>query len=155
MYKSFIYVVLIALGVISTAAIEFSENCDSRALKAELKVKLEPNFKYDSSTISRFVYQNKKQVKEIEIPLYIADKYQFSFNTDGLPKDVKIEIYDKKVGEEKRKRVYLLEQKDAQHVYTFELKRMKKAYINYTISATDEEDLRGCAVFLLGYKMKH
>lgn len=154
MKKKFYYILIFAAGLLFTAAKQLPEEFDSKALKAELKEKLKPGFKYDSSNTSRFIYTNKVSVKEIEVPLYIGEKYRFLFNTAGLPKDVKVEIYNKPFGHKKRKRVYLLEKKEKEHIYMFEPLKSKKLYINYTISAVEEEDVRGCLVMLVGFKSK-
>ena len=69
------------IAFISTAAIQIVELCDATALKKELKSELKPDFKYDSSKTSRFTYKTKIQTKEIEVPLFMGEKYRFLFNT--------------------------------------------------------------------------
>ena len=154
MKSKLFYIVFFALAFVFIAAKQIPEEVDSRALKAELKLKLKPNFKYDSSKSSRFTYKSKELVKEIEVPLYMGEKYRFLFNTAGLPADVKIEIYNKPLGHKKRKLLYQLESKTDEHIYMFEPEKSKKMYITYTVSAVEEEGLRGCLVFLIGYKSK-
>jgi hypothetical protein len=154
MKKNLIYIALVAIVFTTTAAFQVSEECDSRALKGELKKELKPDYKYDSSKTSRFTYKNKKQLKEIEVPVYMGEKYRFLFNTAGLPKDIKIEVYNKPVGHKKRKLLYTLEKKEGKHIYSFNPDKSRKMYVNYTIPAVEETELRGCIIFLLGYKMK-
>jgi len=127
--------------------------CDATALKGDLKPLLKPEFKYDSSKTTRFSYSSKKQIKEIEVPLFMGEKYRFLFNTAGLPKDIKVEIYSKAHDNSKRKLLYALEQEEGKTTYTFEPTKSRKMYINYTIPESTEEELRGCMVFLLGYKL--
>ena len=152
--QKFTYIILIALTVVLTAATQIPEECDSRALKAELKLKLKPDFKYDSSKTSRFTYKSKEQVKEIEVPLYMGEKYRFLFNTAGLKKAVKVEIYSKPLGHKKRKLLYKIEPKDGEHIYMFEPEKSRKMYVTYTTAAVEEKELRGCLVFLVGYRAK-
>ena len=152
MKKKLFYIVFFTLAFVFTAAKQIPQEFDSRALKSELKLKLKPNFKYDSSKTSRFTYKNKELIKEIEVPLYMGEKYRFLFNTAGLPKEVKIEIYNKPQEHKKRKLLYQLEKTSYEHIYMFEPKKKKKMYITYTVSAVEEEELRGCLVFLVGYK---
>jgi len=135
-------------------AFQVAEECDSRALKLELKKLLKPDFKYDSSKTSRFTYKNKKQLKEIEIPLYMGEKYRFLFNTAGLSKNIKIEVFSKKIGHKKRKLLYELKPEEGKHIYSFEPSKSRKMYLDYTIPAVEEKELRGCVIFLVGYKVK-
>lgn len=155
MKKKLIYIVLTVFAFTFIAATQIPEEFDSRALKAELKLKLKPDFKYDSSKTSRFTYKSKELTKEIEVPLYMGEKYRFLFNTAGLPKDVKVEIYSKPLGHKKRKRLYQIEKQEGQHIYMFDPEKSRKMYVTYTTSVVeDEEGLRGCLVFLVGYKSK-
>lgn len=157
MKKKITYISFVLLAFFSIAATQTPEECDSRALKSELKPKLKPEFKYDSSKTSRFNYKNKKQVKEIEIPLFMGEKYRFLFNTAGLPKDIEIGIYNKPTGHKKRKLLYELKEKEGEHIYVFEPSKSKKMYLTYTIPAvelTNNEELRGCMVLLIGFKTK-
>ena len=153
MRKPLHYILLFVITVISTGAIQIMEDCDATALKQELKQELKPDFKYDSSKTTRFTYKNKEQTKEIEIPLYMGEKYRFAFNTAGLPKNIKIGVYSKPTGHRKRVLLYEVKQKDGQHLYSFDPDKSKKMYITYTIPAIEEEELRGCVTFLVGYKV--
>jgi hypothetical protein len=156
--KKHAYSILFLLaGIISTATIQITEECDATALKKELKRELRPEYKYDSSKISRFTYKDKTQVKEIEVPLFMGEKYRFLFNTAGFSQNVKVEIYNKKIGHKKRKLLYEIEPIDGKHIYIFEPKKSRKMYINYTIPKAEvvdgEEPMKGCAIFLLGYRL--
>ena len=151
--------IILIIGIFSTAAIQISEECDATALKKELKRELRPDYKYDSSKTSRFTYKNKTQLKEIEVPLFAGEKYRFLFNTSGLPQDIKVEIYNKPKDHKKRKLLYSLEQKEGIYIYAYEPSKSRKMYINYTIpvsassAATAEDAMRGCMIFVLGYKL--
>lgn len=141
------------VALISTAAIQITEECDATALKAELKRELRPDYRYDSSKSSRFTYKTKIQVKEIELPLFIGEKYRFLFNTTGLPQNIKVEIYSKPITNKKRKLLYSLDYKEDQHIYAFEPEKSRKMYINYTIPESTEVELNGCMIFVLGYRL--
>jgi hypothetical protein len=143
----------LVVAFVSTAAIQITQEYDITALKKELKKELKPEYKYDSSKTSRFTYKAKTQIKEIEVPLFMGEKYRFLFNTAGLPQKVKVEIYNKKIGHKRRKLLYEIEQKEGQHIYTFEPKKSRKMYINYTVPETSEEELKGCMIFILGYRL--
>lgn len=142
---------LIALSF-TLVSFQTNNSCDAAKLKADLKPKLKPEFKYDSSKTSQFTYGSKKQGREIEIPMFIGEKYMFLFNTKGLPKDILIEIYSEKIGHKKRKLLYTLDHEDGKNIYSFKPVKSKKMYVNYTIPSTEEKDLRGCMVFILGYQ---
>ncbi len=143
----------IVIFFVSTAAVEIVEECDVTTFKKELKSKLKPYFKYDSAKTSRFLYKTKTQKKEIEVPLFMGEKYRFLFNTKCLPLDIKVEIYNKPVGHKKRKLLYSLNKKEGQNIYAFEPEKSRKMYINYTIPKTEEENLRGTMIFILGYRI--
>lgn len=129
--------------------------CIPSELKAELKELLKPEFKYDSSEITRITYKKEAYQTGIEIPLFMGEKYRFLFNTKGLPKDIDIFIYDKKPTSKNKVALFSLKdvKKDGEHIYSFEPIKSKKMYLVYSIPATEEENLNGCVAFLLGYKL--
>ncbi len=150
--KKIILCILLSL-TITLFSFQVVQECDGMGLKKELKRELRPNYKYDSSKTSRFTYKTKVQAKEIEVPLFMGEKYRFLFNTTGSPENIKIEIYNKKLGHKKRKLLYALDQKEDQHIYVFEPTKSRKMYINYTIPESSEIELKGCIAFVLGYKL--
>ncbi len=85
-----------AFVLLSAFAVKYSTECDSVSLKKEIKPMLKPDYHYDSSKITRVTFKNKKQLKEIEVPLFIGERYKFIFNTKALPQDVNIKVYNKK-----------------------------------------------------------
>jgi hypothetical protein len=145
---NFIYLIIFA-AFISTAAIQVTEEIDVTMLKSELKRELRPDYKYDSSKVSSFTYNNESQVKEIEVPLFMGEKYRFLFNINAA-KGVKVEIYSKPSTSKNRKLLYTLNEQPNQYVYTFEPEKSSKMYINYTIPAGS--GLEGKMIFVLGYK---
>lgn len=154
--KKIIFYSTILLVLLTSTALKLEEvQCVAADLKNELKPLLKPEYKYDSSQITRIVYKKDAFQTGIEVPLFMGEKYRFLFNTAGLPKDVEISIYDKKPGNKNKNALFTLSKvKEAgRHLYSFEPEKSKKMYIVYTIPAAEEEDLKGCLVFLLGYKL--
>lgn len=146
---------LIIVSIFSIAAIQVTEECDATALKLDLKKELKPEYKYDSSKTSRFSYKTKKQVKEIEVPLYMGEKYKFLFNTKGLTRDIGIEIYNKPTGHKKRQLLFKLEPKEDQHIYAFEPTKSRKMYVNYFIPEVEQaSEIRDCMIMVVGYRLK-
>ncbi len=147
---------LITFVVLSAFAVKYSTECDSVALKKEIKPLLKPDYHYDSSKITRITFKNKKQLKEIEIPLFIGERYRFIFNTKALPQDVSIKIYNKKAGAKKRKLLFSNEEylQKGETIYTWEPAKSRKMYLDYEIPATTDTIKRGCAVFMVGYRLK-
>ncbi len=129
-----------------------NQGCDATALKAELKPGLKPGYKYDSSKTSTFEYKSNAHGREIEVPLFMGEEYIFLFNTKGLPEDIKVEIYSEKIGHKKRKLLYNLETKEGKNIYAFKPEKSRKMYVNYTIPGVEDEGLRGCMVFVVGYQ---
>jgi len=143
---------LLILLSFTLVSFQDEQGCDAAALKAELKPGLKPAFKYDSSKTSKFIYSKNAQRRQIEVPLFMGEDYIFLFNTDGLPENIKIEIYSEKIGHKKRKLLYSLEQNESENIYSFKPTKSRKMYVNYTIPGVEEEGLQGCMVFIVGYK---
>jgi len=152
MNKIGIYIALIALLVITAAAKEKTD-CDVRILKSELLKELQPDFKYDSSTINKFILNSKAQVKEVKIFLFSGEKYKLLFNTAAMPSNFEINIYDKPKTDKKRKLLFSVKDSEElnDHIFAFEPKKPQTMYINYILPKSDES-VYGCSVFLLGYK---
>ena len=155
MKKIGFYIALITVFIISSAQIEDTNSCDVRALKNELKSELKPDFKYDSSNTNRFVLESKKQGTEVHVPLFSSEKYKLLFNTAGLPSDFEIQIYDKKIGSKNRKLLFSVigNESVGKHIFSFEPEQPKSMYIDYILPASEEKDITGCIVFLMGYKV--
>lgn len=132
------------------------DGCTSVAIKNKTKDALKPEFDYDASKTTYLVFMPKKQFKELEVPLYIGEKYRFVFNTEALPQDIDIEIYDKKY--EVKDRKLLFSSRDKQAVdkqYVFEPgKSMRKIYIDYLVPPATGDVSKGCVIMTVGYKTK-
>ena len=126
--------------------------CDSKALKEKAKDMLAP-YKYDSSELTRIMYKKKESMKEVEVPLFIGEKYRFCFNLEALPKGVEIQIYNK--DKDARNRKLLFSEKNVgpekKEVF-FEISKSRHVYVDYVIPPTETGSYSGCAVFAIGYK---
>lgn len=152
--RLFISLFGIALLTSAVTLAQADLSCDAKKLKGEIKGELKPDYKYDSSKITRIVYKDKEQLKEVEVPLFIGEKYRFVFNTKSLPKQVEINVYNKKAGMKKRKLLYSSsKEKDTDNIFVWEPEKSRKMYINYKVPPGSAADQRGCVVFLLGYKL--
>lgn len=153
--KKILFYSTILVLLLTTTALKLEEvKCVASDLKNELTPLLKPEYKYDSSKITRVSYKKEVFQAGLEVPLFMGEKYRFLFNTAGLPKDIEINIYDKKPTSKKKVALFTLSdvREAGKHIYTFEPTKSKKMYVVYTIPATEEKDLKGCVVFLLGYK---
>lgn len=124
--------------------------CDGQILKHEIIKMLKPDFKYDSSEITRVALKGESQKKKIKVPLFMGEEYRFLFNTKGMPDNVKIKITNRR-----DKVIYdnSEELEEGKDVYVFEPRKGRNLTIHYEIPAVEEDNIRGCIVFLLGYKL--
>ena len=155
MKMKFIYLSLLLIGF-SANLIQAQNNCDIRALKNELLKELKPDFKYNSSKTTRFIYKNEVQTIEIAAPLFKDQSFKFLINTAGLSKNIEIKFFDKKQGAKNRKELFTVidTPEDGKNVYIFEPSVSKKVYLNYIIPRTTKEKIIGCLVCVIGYKTK-
>lgn len=126
--------------------------CNAKELKEKAKELLEP-YKYDSSELTRIMYKKKESVKEVEVPLFIGEKYRIAFELEALPKQVEVRIYNK--DKESKNRKLLFSSKDAaadKKEFYFEVAKARHIYVDYIIPPTEEGSYSGCAVFMVGYK---
>ena len=137
----------------STSALQTSFVCPSTDLKNELKPLLKPDFKYDSSKITKISASGDSSSIELEVPLFIGEKYKVIFNTAQLQKDVVISVYNKKAGKGARELLYSNKTEKGVQKTTYEWEPLKSRtmYINYEIPKGTTGE--GCVVFLLGYRI--
>lgn len=153
MKKAF-YISLVGLVfVFGFTTIQTADNCDKKALTASCKKKMEP-FKYDSQKFTKINFTKKVQQLEVEVPIFIGEKYRLVFNTSGLPKGIKINIYTK--DKEAKKRESIFSNKDAKvedKLLVFDAPRARKMYVDYDVPAdSTTQKLTGCMIFMVGYK---
>lgn len=79
--------------------------CNAKELKEKASNSLEP-YKYDSAELTRILYKSKETVKEVEVPLFIGEKYRIVFELEALPKQVEVQIYNKDKDSKNRKLLF-------------------------------------------------
>jgi hypothetical protein len=126
--------------------------CNSKDLKDKAKKQLDP-FNYDNFELTRINFRNKETFKEIEIPLFIGEKYRVVFEMEALPKQVMVEIYNRERENKKRKLLFTSKDIPADKTeFIYEVSKTRRIYINYIIPAGDETAKSGCALYMIGYK---
>jgi hypothetical protein len=136
----------------SVFAFQGDTPCDAKALKEKAKKQLEP-YTYDMSKLTHIAYKAKPWLKEIEIPLFIGEKYRLVFNTESMPKQIVISIYNRDKESKKRKLLFTTKDSPAdKKEFGFDLTMARKAFIDYEIPAGDSTADGGCLIFMMGYK---
>ena len=150
--RNILSICLGAVVVLSSAFQSGDTPCDAKALKDKSRKTLEP-FKYDMAKLTRIMYKDKPSLKEIEIPLFIGEKYKMVINTEALPRPVEVNIYNRDKDSKKRKLLFSSKgAPEAQREFTFEISFAMKAFVDYNIPAGDSAAASGCVVLMLGYK---
>ena len=126
--------------------------CNSKELKEKAKSKLEA-YKYDNSELTKIIYKNKETIKEIEVSLFVGEKYRFIFELEALPKQVEVQIYNKSKDAKNRKLLFSskeigLNKKE----FDFEISKSRHVYVDYVIPPQETGSYSGCAVLMVGYK---
>ncbi len=125
--------------------------CNSKELKEKAKLALEP-YKYDSSELTRILYKAKETVKEVEVPLFIGEKYRMVFELEALPKQVEVQIYNKDKDSKNRKLLFSSKDIGDKKEFQFEVSKVRHVYVDYIVPPTEAGSYSGCAVFMVGYK---
>lgn len=152
--KKIFYTGLVGLIFIyGFTAIQTIDNCDKKALTTSCKKKMEP-FKYDSQKFTKIMYTKKVQQLEIEVPVFIGEKYRLVFNTSSLPKPVVVNVYTKDKESSKREAIYSSKDlKSGENEIVFDVPRVRKLFVDYDVPAdSTNQKLSGCMVFMVGYK---
>lgn len=126
--------------------------CNVKALKEKAENLLDP-YKYDSSELTKIIYKKQESVKEVEVPLFIGEKYKVIFVTEALPKAVEIQIYNK--DKESKNRKLLFSSKDAgsdKKDISFDISMVRHIFIDYVVPPVEIGSYSGCVVFAVGYK---
>ena len=142
------------LLLLITFAFQASAPCDGKTLKESAKREFgEGKYTYDMSKLTRIVYKAKPWLQELEVPMFIAEKYKLVFNTEALPKPIVISIYNREKDSKKRKLLFTTKDSPIdQKKFVFEMSLSRKAFIDYEIPAGDSTAAGGCLVFIMGYK---
>jgi hypothetical protein len=151
--KNTFYISLIGLVFIfGFTTIQTADNCDKKAMTAAAKKTLQP-YKYDSQKYTKIVFTKKAQQLEVEVPIFIGEKYRLVFKTSGLPKNIKINVYTK--DKESKKRESIFSNKDAKEgsELVFDAPRSRKMFVDYDVPAdSSNTKATGCVLFMVGYK---
>lgn len=153
MKKAF-YISLVGMVfILGFTTIQTADNCDKKALTTSCKKKLEP-YKYDSQKFTKINFTKKAQQLEVEVPIFIGEKYRLVFNTSGMPKGIKINVYTS--DKEAKKRDAIFSNKDAkigENEFVFDAPRARKMYVDYDVPAdSTSQKISGCMIFMVGYK---
>ncbi|MCX6296618.1 MAG: hypothetical protein NTX97_11235 [Bacteroidetes bacterium] len=153
MKKSFYISLVGLLFIFGFTTLQTADNCDKKALTASCKKKLEP-FKYDSQKFTKINFTKKAQQLEVEVPIFIGEKYRLVFNTSGLPKGIKINIFTKDKETKKREAIFSnKDAKDTEKELVFDAPRSRKMFVDYDVPAdSTNAKLTGCMIFMVGYK---
>lgn len=125
--------------------------CNAKELKEKAKEMLEP-YKYDSAELTRILYKSKETIKEVEVPLFIGEKYRIVFELESLPKQVEVQIYNKDKESKGRKLLFSSKEMGDKKEFQFEVSKVRQVYVDYVIPPTEAGSYSGCAVFMVGYK---
>jgi len=151
--KRFLTTLLSFILLISTTSFQTGDVlCDVKALKEKAKDAIN-TYKYDSSELTRIIYKKKESVTEVEVPLFIGEKYRFAFVLEALPKTIEVQIYNKDKDSKNRK--LLFSSKDGgidRKEFQWEISKVRHVYVDYVIPPTETGTYSGCAVFMVGYK---
>jgi hypothetical protein len=149
----FLLPALVLFIALTGAAIQTTDTCDTKALKDKAKAALDP-FNYDSGKVTRLFYKKKEQLKEIEIPVFVGERYRFVFNTEGITRDVKVAIYNKDKDAKNRKELFSFDAATNKDVAVWEpTGRSMHYYVDYNIPAvSDSLPPSECMVMMIGYK---
>lgn len=149
--KKFKYILLL-VQVLLLASFQTGDMlCNTKELKEKAKVALDV-YKYDSSELTRIIYKKKETIKEVEVPLFIGEKYRIVFEMEALPKNVEVQIYNKDKDSKNRKLLFSSKDAGDKKEFYFEVSKTRHVYVNYVIPPTEEGSYSGCAVFMVGYK---
>ncbi len=153
--KKILFAGLIASLVVTYGftTIQSMDNCDKKALTEKCKKKLE-DFKYDSQKFSKINFLERDQKLEVEVPVFVGEKYRMVFNTSYLPKNVVISVYTKSKDAKKREAIYSTKDAiDGIKEFVFDAPHVRNMYVDYDIPIdSSNPKLSGCVIFMIGYK---
>ena len=133
--------------------IQSADNCDKKGLSDACKKKLE-EYKYDSQKYSKINFTDRNVQMEVEVPVFIGEKYRLVFNTSSLPKSVVISVYTKDKEAAKRTPIYTTKDAAAGTTeFVFDAPRVRNMFIDYDVPKDDANSkASGCVIFMVGYK---
>lgn len=150
--KKLFYISLVSLVfAYGFTTIQTADNCDKKTITANCKKKLKP-FKYDSQKFTKITFKDKLQLMEVEVPVFIGEKYRLIFNTSALPKSVQVRIFTKDKDSKKREPIYTSEN-ETESIFAFDVPRVRKLFVDYDVPMADSATMNatGCAFLMVGY----
>lgn len=153
LFKIFFICTLFTAPISLNAQTKIVDACDWENVKNAAKKDLKP-YQYYAFKITKITFTSTAQEKEVEVPLFMDADYRFVFNTMGLPQAVKIQIYNKPVGNPERKLIFETTSINDQFVFEPQREDAKnRIYINYSIPASKSGNAdKGCVLFYSGSK---
>jgi hypothetical protein len=126
--------------------------CPSKDVKAKLKKQLSP-YKYDSSNTTRFTFKNKAQKKEVEVPLFLTEKYKMVISVAGMPVRPLVRIYNKDHESKSRELLFSSDDHKDKTEFEYETKKWtRKVFVNIEVPAAADSVGTGCVFFVVGYE---
>lgn len=147
--------ILSLLGIFSFAILgSFGPptECPSKDAKAKVKTMLKP-YKYDSAKTTRFTFKAKSQKKEIEVPLFLTEKYKLLFTVDGMPVRPSVKIYNKDISTKNRELLFNSDDHKDKTEFEYETKKWtRKVFVDIEVPAASDSLGSGCVFFIVGYE---
>ena len=158
MKKITLATLLIFACILGTQAQKTQSYCPKEEVVTKCRKALVP-YNYTNMVVNRIVFKRSNYIKEISIPLYFDANYRLVFNTELLPKDIKIKIYDKPLTEKKRNELGSFESSERQFNFEPDMENNKglyELYVNFLIPAYIADDgssfIKGCVILMTGYE---
>ena len=153
--KKVFYISLISLVFwFSFSPIQIPNEVDKAKLVADCRTKMD-TYKYDSQKFTKINFTEKSQLLEVEVPVFVGEKYRIVFNTSALlPNNISINIYTKSKESEKRENIYSNKGVvSPTGEYVFDVPRVRKLFIDYEIPADSTSQKKsGYILMMVGYK---
>ncbi len=154
--KKIIFIGFIGLLISYGFRARQSVSCDKTSLSATCKKKLE-RYKYDRQKFTKIIHKNKAQQLEIEVPVFLGEKYRLVFNTAALSKSIDINVYTKDKDSKGREPIYSAKTfKSGTNEYVFDTPLINKLFIDYDVpSDSTNSNIAECVVFMIGYDLMY
>jgi len=130
-----------------------NDTCKRDESVEKCKADLNP-FRYSGVKTTHVISKPYDQVLEVAMPLYYDTEYRFVFNLEGLNPDIKVEVYDKTMKDDSRKKLYESSAKHFQYEPSI-ADGLNRLFINYIVppvEAKDEIMEKGCVILTTGYR---
>lgn len=126
--------------------------CPAKDTKGKMKKLLSP-FKYDSANTTRFAFKGKPLRKEVEVPLFLTEKYKILFSVEGMPVRPSVKIFNKDKDSKNRELLFNSEDHKDKTEFEYETKKWtRKVFVDIEVPALPDSLGTGCVFFMLGYE---